>query len=186
MAYDDGSELIEAVADEETAARLEGRRLPALRLPSTGGEVALTEAASGILVVYVYPRTGVPGQPLPEDWDRILGARGCTVESCAFRDLERELRQEGATVMGLSAQPLDEQREFAGREQVPYPLLNDSKLELATTLGLPTFDVAGTTLYRRLTLIVIDGRIAKVLHRELAPELHPVGVLDWLLQRKAR
>jgi peroxiredoxin len=172
-------------ADEFFAARLEGRSLPDLRLPAaTGGAVSLRKAGATVLFAYVYPRTGVPGRPLPAGWDQIPGARGCTAENFAFRDLEDDLSAEGATVMGLSAQPLDEQREFEARERIPYLLLNDAGLALERTLGLLTFAVDGMTLYRRLTLIVVAGRIAKVLHGELAPELHPVAALDCLRRQE--
>jgi peroxiredoxin len=174
----------ELVADKAVATRLEGRRVPRLRLVSaSGSEVDLGAAAEGVLVLYVYPRTAVPGRRLPKGWEDLPGARGCTAESRAFRDLESELRLEGAVVMGLSAQPFDEQRQFAGRERISYPLLNDAKLELAAKLGLPTFDVDGMTLYQRLTLIVVDGCVAKVLDRNLAAELHPVAALEWLRLR---
>jgi peroxiredoxin len=165
--------------------QLEGRRLPDLDFPATtGGTVAIAEAAAGILVLYVYPRTRVPGQPLPPGWNEIPGARGCTAENRAFRELEDDLGAEGATVMGLSAQPLNEQREFAACERIAYPLLNDEPLELAAALGLPTFEVDSMTLYRRVTLIVVAGLIEKVLDGELPPELHPVGALDWLRRRE--
>jgi uncharacterized protein len=184
---DGGTARTQAFAGERTPAGLVGRCLPDLRLATaSGGEAALAEAGAGILVLYVYPRTAVPGQPLPAGWDEIPGARGCTAENRAFRDLESDLREEGAWVMGVSAQPLDEQRAFAAREGITYPLLNDAALELADTLRLPTFQVAGMTLYRRLTLIVVERRIEKVLYRELAPELHPIAALDWLRQRRAK
>jgi peroxiredoxin len=104
-------------------------------------------------VLYVYPRTGTPGQPLPVGWDAIPGARGCTLENCAFRDLESDVRECGARLMGLSAQSFAEQCAFAGRERLRYPLLNDSDVRLAGELGLPTFEVAGLRRYKRLTLI---------------------------------
>ena len=118
--------------DDGAADGLEGSGIPNLRLVSTlGRDVDLRDASAGRLVLYVYPRTGVSGQPSPPGWDRIPGARGCTPENCAFRDHERELRDLGAAVMGLSSQPLEEQREFAKREGIPYPLLNDTQLVLA-------------------------------------------------------
>lgn len=147
--------------DDGAADHLPGAAVPSVRLASTAGdEVDLAQAAAKIVVLYVYPRTGVPGEPLPEGWDEIPGARGCTPQNCAFRDLEGELRALGATVHGLSAQPLAEQHEFAARERIPYPLLNDSALELQTELNLPTFDVAGMRLYKRLTLIARSYRHA--------------------------
>ncbi|MDP9277575.1 MAG: peroxiredoxin, partial [Actinomycetota bacterium] len=130
--------------DDGAADHLRGTELRPVTLPATSGEgVNLADAAAGTLVLYVYPRTGLPDQPLPEGWDAIPGARGCTPQNCAFRDLHSELRALGATVHGLSAQSLDEQREFAAREQIPFPLLNDSRLRLEEELGLPTLETGG-------------------------------------------
>jgi peroxiredoxin len=156
--------------DDGAADHLRGAELPALTLPATSDEpVNLAQAAAGTLVLYVYPRTGVPGQPMPEGWDEIPGARGCTPQNCAFRDLHGELRSLGATVHGLSAQPLAEQREFAARERIPYPLLNDSELDLRDDPGLPTFEVAGMRLYKRLTLIARGARIENVIYPVFPP-----------------
>jgi peroxiredoxin len=156
--------------DDGAADHLRGTRLPAVTLATSGGErLGLAEAAAGTLVLYVYPRTGTPGAPLPEGWDAIPGARGCTPQNCAFRDLHAELAARGATVHGLSAQPLAEQIEFAARERIPYPLLNDSALLLAADPGLPTFEVAGMRLYRRLTLIARGGAISDVIYPVFPP-----------------
>jgi peroxiredoxin len=164
--------------DDGAADGLEGRELPDLHLESTGGEaVSLKDAEAGTLVLYVYPATGVPGQPLPEGWDDIPGARGCTPENCSFRDHAAELDELGARVHGVSAQSLEEQREFAERERMPYPLLSDTDLQLANELGLPTFEAGGRTLYKRLTLIVRDGRIEKVFYPIFPPDEHVGDVL---------
>jgi peroxiredoxin len=170
-----------APVDDGAADHLEGMTLPALALPSTsGGDIGLTAAAEGTLVLYLYPRTGRPGEPLPEGWDEIPGARGCTPESCAFRDHFSELRALGADVLGLSAQPLPDQVEFAQRVGLPYPILSDPELELAQALGLPTFEVAGMRLYRRLTLIAGHERIAKVFYPVFPPDRNASDVVDWL------
>jgi peroxiredoxin len=167
--------------DDGAADGLPGRMLPALALPSTAGEpIDLAQAASGTLVLYVYPRTGTPGEPIPEGWDEIPGARGCTTENCSFRDHARELAELGATVHGLSAQAPDEQRAFAEREGMPYPLLSDSGLSLAGELGLPTFEFQGTRLYRRLTLVARAGRIEKVFYPVFPPDTHAGEVVGWL------
>lgn len=173
--------------DDGATVGIEGSRLPALRLASTlEPDVDLREASAGRLVLYVYPRTGVPGQPSPQGWDQIPGARGCTPENVAFRDREHEIRDLGATVMGLSSQLLEEQREFSQRERIPYPLLNDSALVLARELGLPTFEVAGTTLYKRLTLIAEQGTIIKVFYPVFPPDRHPEDVIAWLRDRETK
>ena len=156
--------------DDGAADDLPGRAVPAVGLESTaGGPVDLAAAAAGTLVLYVYPRTGIPGQPLIEGWDEIPGARGCTPQNCAFRDLHPQLRSRGATVHGLSAQSPDEQREFAAREQIPYALLNDSELRLADDPGLPTFEAGGVRLYKRLTLIAREGVISEVIYPVFPP-----------------
>ena len=161
--------------------QLHGRLLPNLKLRATvGGAVDLAEAAAGTLVLYVYPRTGDPGEPVPADWDAIPGARGCTPQNCAFRDHEAELAGLGATVHGLSAQPLEEQRAFAEREHMPYPLLNDEERLLERELGLPTFDYRGRRYYERITLIANGGRIEKVFHPVAPTSEHVDDVLSWL------
>jgi peroxiredoxin len=156
--------------DDGAADHLHGAELPALTLPTTSGEeINLAQAAAGTLVLYVYPRTGVPGEPMPAGWDEIPGARGCTPQNCAFRDTYEELRALGATVHGLSTQPLTEQREFAARERIPYPLLNDSELGLRDDPGLPTFEAAGMCLYKRLSLIARGGTIKDVIYPVFPP-----------------
>jgi peroxiredoxin len=167
--------------DDGAADHLRGAAVPSVVLPATVGEpVDLVEAACGTLVLYIYPKTGVPGQPLPAGWDRIPGARGCTPQSCAFRDSAQELASLGATIFGLSAQSHDEQREFAEREHIPYPLLNDSEFRLAVELGLPTFeDENGSRYYRRLTLIAREGRVTKVFYPVFPPQDNAADVIAW-------
>jgi len=167
--------------DDGAADHLRGMLLPPLVLPSTTGEdVDLGEAGAGTLVLYVYPMTGVPGRPLPPGWDEIPGARGCTPQNCAFRDLHAELRDRGATVHGASTQPLEEQREFAQREQLPYPLLNDWEICLGDDPGLPTFEVEDRRLYKRITLVVRDGEITDVIYPVFPPGSDAAGALALL------
>jgi peroxiredoxin len=167
--------------DDGAANRLAGLDLPSLRLPSTqGGTAGLAELARGRLVAYVYPRTGVPGQPSPAGWDDIPGARGCTPQSCAFRDSLAEFSALGATVVGISAQPPEEQREFAEREHIPFALLSDSGFRLAEQLRLPTFTADGMTLYKRLTFVAEVGKIARVFYPVFPPDCNAETVLTWL------
>lgn len=168
--------------DDGAADHLPGKPLPAVRLGSTGGRlVDLGEAgARDALVLYCYPRTGRPGEPMPPGWDDIPGARGCTPQSCAFRDRFAELEGLGATVLGLSTQTVEEQSEFAKRVGLPYPLLSDSHLLLRDELGLPTFRVGSLELYRRITLIVRDGVIAKVFYPIFPPDRNAADVAAWL------
>ncbi len=173
-------------ADDGAADHLEGAEIPALSLASTsGGDLNLHDAAEGTLVLYVYPRTGRPGEPLPEGWDDIPGARGCTPQSCAFRDHFGELEALGADVLGMSAQPLSDQREFAARVGLPYPILSDPELDLADALALPTFEVAGMRLYRRLTLIARAGRIVKAFYPVFPPDRNAADVVRWLRSESA-
>ena len=147
--------------------------LPGLELPDWLGR-------PGLLVAFVYPRTGTPGEPLPPGWDDIPGARGCTPQSCAFRDHHGALASLGATVVGISAMDAGEQAAFAEREQLPYELINDSSLRLRDALRLPTFETAGMTLYKRLTLVARDGRIEKVFYPVFPPDRNAGDVEAWL------
>jgi peroxiredoxin len=172
--------------DDGAADHLAGTALPRLRLPSTLGEaVDLAELADGLLVAYVYPRTGTPGEPLPVGWDDIPGARGCTPQSCAYRDSLAEFSSLGATVIGISAQSPEEQAEFAEREHIPFPLLSDSDLSLASALRLPTFEAEGMTLCKRLTLVAGKGKIDKVFYPVFPPDRNAAAVLAWLNRRRA-
>ena len=169
-------------ADDGAADHLPGQPMPALSLPATdGSQVALAALGEGRTVVYLYPMTGRPGVDLPEGWDDIPGARGCTPESCAFRDLMAELRAAGAArVFGLSSQSSGYQREAVSRLHLPFSMLSDEGLALAGALGLPTFQVAGMTLYRRLTMIITGGVIEHVFYPIFPPDRHAQEVLDWL------
>lgn len=176
--------------DDGAAEHLVGARMPAIALSSTDGEPirldhpsrqggANTDAAR--LVVYAYPRTGVPDvEPLVPEWDTIPGARGCTPESCGFRDHAAELAAAGVTIVGLSTQHPDYQREAAERLRLPFPLVSDADLLLTRALDLPTFVVAGETLLRRFTLVVRDGFIEHVCYPVFPPDDHATEVLAWL------
>jgi peroxiredoxin len=171
-------------SDDGAADHLVGALVPPVALRATSGaDVDLASAASGLVVVYVYPRTGEPGQALPGGWDEIPGARGCTVQNCVFRDHAAALRELGALVYGIGAQPLEQQRSFVAREAMPYPLLNDSELQLAEALGLPTFEASGMRLYRRLTFVASLGRIERVVYPVFPPGSDAEIVLAWLRER---
>jgi peroxiredoxin len=168
--------------DDGAADHLPGAELPSLSLPvAGGGQFDLQgSAASGTLVAFVYPRTGTPGQALPPGWDDIPGARGCTPQSCAFRDRHDALAELDATVVGISAMDPAEQAAFAEREELPYALLNDGPLRLRDELGLPTFEVHGMTLYRRLTFVASKGRIEKVFYPVFPPDRNAEEVERYL------
>jgi len=162
--------------DDGAADHLPGMELPEVDPPST----MPYDLGAARLVAYVYPRTGVPGVSSPEGWDDIPGARGCTPQSCAYRDSLTEFEQLGASVVGISAQSPAEQAEFATREHIPFPLLSDKGLQLAATLRLPTFEVEGMILYKRLTLIAESCRIVKVFYPVFPPDRNAAEVLGWL------
>jgi peroxiredoxin len=167
--------------DDGAADHLPGLELPTLSFPATtGGMVDLREAAAGTLVLYLYPRTGRPGVDLPPGWDAVPGARGCTPQTCAFRDRHDELVRLGARVAGLSAQTTDYQREAAERLRLPFPLLADPELRLAAALRLPTFEIEGARLYKRLTLVARAGVIAKVFYPVFPPDANAGEVAAWL------
>ena len=170
--------------DDGAADHLTGMDLPPLALAVAGGagqRFDLREAATiGTLVAFVYPRTGTPGEPLVPGWDDIQGARGCTPQSCAFRERHFALAGLGAMVVGISAMDPGAQAAFAEREQLPYALLNDGPLTLRDELGLPTFDVCGTTLYKRLTFVARDGRIDKVFYPVFPPDRNAAEVEAFL------
>ena len=171
--------------DDGAASHLVGMRVPRLELPTTDRRALdLAEAAQQLLVLYMYPRTGKPGEPLPTGWDEIPGARGCTPQACAFRDLHAEIVAEGAHTLGLSAQPVAEQREVVERLELPYALASDPLLTVAEALRLPTFEVDGMRLYKRLTLIADRGEILKVFYPVFPPDRNAAEVLEWLRSRR--
>lgn len=170
-----------APLDDGAAAHLVGRALPDVTLPATDGTSVRLADIGGTAVLYFYPMTGAPGIALPEDWDAIPGARGCTPQSCAFRDHFAELRQAGAqAVFGVSMQGPDEQREAQARLGLPFPLLSDAEGALAGALDLPTFEAGGRRLHKRLTLIARDGVVATFFYPVFPPDRNADDVLAWL------
>jgi peroxiredoxin len=174
------------VPEEDGAAdQLVGAEVPSLVLESAQGPVDLSEWARERLVVYVYPRSGRPGVEMLPGWDAIPGARGCTPQSCAFRDHHGELDALGARVLGLSAQPLEDQVEFAERNHMPFPIVSDERLELREALRLPTFDVEGLTLYKRLTFVASSGTIERVFYPVFPPDRNAADVVAYLREAVA-
>ncbi len=171
--------------DDGACDHLPGMRLPSVPLRSTAGELVDLSALAGTTVVYCYPLTGRPGLALPEGWDEIPGACGCTPQGCAFRDHHAELQALNARVFGLSTQDAGYQREAAEWLHLPFALLSDEELEFAGALNLPTFEAEGKTLIKRLTLVVEDGRIETVFYPVFPPGRNAEEVLEWLSQRVA-
>jgi peroxiredoxin len=168
--------------DDGAASHLPGSKVPGIALPSTDGrQVNLATIGGKRVVVYAYPRTGRPGEkPLVADWDLIPGARGCTPETCGFRDHHAELSAAGAEVFGLSTQDLAYQRELVDRLHLPFAILSDARLELTRTWNLPTFEAAGQTLIKRLTLVIRDGVVEHVWYPVFPPDTHAEEVVRWL------
>ncbi len=167
--------------DDGAAAHLKGMRLPGIALTATDGSNIDLSSLEGRTIVYIYPRTGKPGQALPTGWDGIPGARGCTPQSCSFRDHYAELKNAGvAQLFGLSTQDYAYQREAVERLHLPFQILSDEKLKFARALKLPTFEVDGMELIKRMTLIIDDGVITHVLYPVFPPDKSAEDTLRWL------
>jgi peroxiredoxin len=166
--------------DDGACDHLPGMPLPLLPLPATDGSMVDLSMLPGRSVLYVCPRTGRPDQPLPTGWDDIPGARGCTPQSCAYRDRAADLGILGARVFGLSTQDTAYQQEVVARLHLPFLLLSDERLELKTALSLPTFEVDGMMLIKRLTLIIGDGAIETVFYPVFPPDVDAANVTAWL------
>jgi peroxiredoxin/RimJ/RimL family protein N-acetyltransferase len=166
--------------DDGAARGLVGIALPDGVLASSVGGGLRLSSMLGRTVVYAYPRTAGPNEVIAASWDAIPGARGCSAESCSFRDLAAEVASAGARLVGLSSQTTEEQIEAAKRLHLPFPLLSDPTLRLAKAIGLPTFDHEGKTYFRRLTLVIDGGTITKVFYPVFPPDRHPEDVVAWL------
>jgi peroxiredoxin len=173
---------IPAPEDDGGARHLVGSAVPDVALPDTNGAVVSLARIAGRVVVFAYPRTGVPGEISPvAGWDMIPGARGCTPQACAFRDLNAAMLAAGvASVFGLSTQDSAYQREAAERLHLPFPLLSDAKLALASAMRLPLLEAAGMTLIKRLAMVIEDGRVTKVFYPVFPPDRNASDVLAWL------
>ena len=173
---------IPAPVDDGAARHLQGVSLPDLSLAATNGSLVSLPRLAGRTVIFIYPRTGRPGQiGLVDDWDQIPGARGCTPQSCAFRDLHADLLVAGvARVFGLSTQDTAYQQEAATRMHLPFAILSDEHLALTRALDLPTMQVAGLTLLKRMAWVVDDGRITHLFYPVFPPDQNAADVLAWL------
>jgi peroxiredoxin len=177
---------IPAPVDDGATQHLTGMRMASVALPATDGRTVDLSSLRGRVVVYAYPRTGEPGKDDPDGWDMIPGARGCTPQSCSFRDHFAELKALGVEALfGLSTQDSAYQREAAERLHLPFPILSDERLELTHAMNLPTFETSGMTLLKRFTLIVDDGVITHVLYPVFPPDRNAADVIEWL-QAQAR
>lgn len=170
--------------DDGAAAHLTGLILPSVSLPATNGEDIDLSLLPGLTVVYAYPRTGEAGKPVPSEWDAIPGARGCTPQSCAFRDHHTAFRSLDARVFGLSTQDTAYQQEVVSRLHLPFPLLSDEHLALTSALHLPTFRFDGQTLLKRLTLVIRDGIIEHIFYPVFPPDRNAADVLAYLTHQE--
>jgi peroxiredoxin len=164
--------------DDGQASHIEGMRFPEISLPSTSGKNLSFNHEK--FVIYVYPLTGQPGMGLPDGWDEIPGARGCTPQACDFSNHFQQFSDLKTQVFGLSAQTTAYQLELKNRLHLPFDLLSDSEFQLKKALNLPTFQVGELTLYKRLTLIIEQNVIKKVFYPVFPPNQHAAQVLDWL------
>jgi peroxiredoxin len=171
---------IPAPLDDGAARHLLGMPIASVPLRATDGTTVDLSKLSGWTVVYIYPRTGRPGEPNPEGWDLIPGARGCTPQSCSFRDHFAELKVLGiAHLFGLSTQDTDYQREVSERLHLPFPLLSDEQFCLASAMQLPTFEAAGMKLLKRITLLIQDGLIRHTFYPVFPPDRNATDVVTW-------
>jgi peroxiredoxin len=177
-------ENLPTLVDDGTTDHLPGLALPPLTLVATDGTRINLKTLAGHWVIYVYPMTGHPGVSLPDGWNEIPGARGCTPQSCAFRDHYQEFQALHIGVFGLSSQTSDYQLEVRDRLHLPFQLLSDHALQLKEVLQLPTFTVAGMELYKRLTLVCVDGRIVKVFYPVFPSDKNACEVLSWFQSNK--
>jgi peroxiredoxin len=166
--------------DDGACDHLAGMRLPAIPMPSTAGHLVDLSILPGVTVVFCYPRTGRPDSPVPNGWDAIPGARGCTPQACAFRDRHGEFLAMGVRVFGLSAQTTEDQREAAERLHLPMELLSDAGLAFTHALRLPTFEFEGMVLIKRLTLVALTGHITRVFYPVFPPDRNAEEVVAWL------
>jgi peroxiredoxin len=173
---------IPAPVDDGAAAHLAGMKIPPVALSATDGTSVTLASLPGRVVLFAYPRTGEPGKiSLVDGWDMIPGARGCTPQTCAFRDLFKDLKEAGAQhVFGISTQDTAYQREMVKRLHVPFQVLSDSALAMTRALKLPSMDVAGRTLIKRLALIIDDATVTHVFYPVFPPDRNAGDVLAWL------
>ena len=179
---------IPAPEDDGAANHLTGMTIPPVSLRATNDTAVTLSELTGRTVVFGYPRTGEPGKiGLVDDWDMIPGARGCTPQTCSFRDLFAELKAAGAKhVFGLSTQSNEYQTEMAGRLHLPFPVLSDKHLELSDALSLPTMEVADLTMIKRMAMIIDDGKITHVFYPVFPPDRNAGDVLRWLKENPVR
>ncbi|KAF2765192.1 hypothetical protein EJ03DRAFT_331149 [Teratosphaeria nubilosa] len=172
--------------DDGAANHLTGLELSSISLPSTAGNTVDPSTLSGLSIIFCYPRTAAPGETVPEEWNAIPGARGCTPQACCFRDASDDLLSAGVShLFGLSTQSTEYQQKLKERTRLPYQLLSDERHELVRALRLPTLEWKGSVLTKRLTMVVLDGRVEKVFYPVFPPDKSADEVLQWLTQQSS-
>ena len=171
--------------DDGACAHLLGTRIPSVPLVATSGDNINLGVIPGSIILYFYPMIGRPDSPPLVGWNEIPGARGCTPQSCAFRDHYAKIKNLGANIFGVSAQPLEDQKEAKTRLGLPFELLNDSQFALTETMRLPTFEYAKSRLIKRITVIAVDGIIRKVFYPVFPPDENAEDVIEWLKNENA-
>jgi peroxiredoxin len=175
---------IPAPTDDGATSHLAGASIASVSLPATGGGTVDLSALQGRIVIYAYPRTGRAGVQNPDGWDMIPGARGCTPQTCSFRDHFAELKALGVDhLFGLSTQSPDYQQEAADRLHLPFAILSDEQLKLTRVMDLPTFETGGMTLLKRFTLVINDGVVEHVFYPVFPPDRSAADVIEWLSQK---
>lgn len=171
--------------DDGACVHLEGMSVPSIELRSTDDRfVDLSVEAKNPTVIFFYPKTGEPTKPAPPDWDLIPGARGCTPQSCGFRDIYSEFQENGFKVYGASSQTSEYQKEFVSRNHIPFEILSDADFLLTDEIKLPTFTYDGVRLIKRLALVLNKGRIEKVFYPVFPPDKNAKTVLNWIKETR--
>ncbi|KAK3645443.1 hypothetical protein LTR56_009170 [Elasticomyces elasticus] len=167
--------------DDGACDHLNGMGFPSISIPSTSGDSVDLSKLQGLNILFIYPRSGAPGENVPAEWDAIPGARGCTPQACSFRDASKDFAEQGVSkIFGCSTQDTDYQRELKDRVHLPYELLSDEKLELAKVLRLPTHEWQGKTLIKRMAIAIENEKIEKVWYPVFPPDQSAAQVLEWL------
>lgn len=176
-----------APKDDGACAHLKGATFPSVSLPSTAGNTVDHSSLSGLTIIFIYPRTGAPGEHVPAEWNEIPGARGCTPQACSFRDASDEFSKLGGRqILGVATQDTAYQREVKERVHLNYELLSDEELELTNALRLPTIEWEGRKLIKRIAMAVEDGKIVEVWYPVFPPDQNAAEVLKWLKGRAGR
>ncbi|THW20396.1 thioredoxin-like protein [Aureobasidium pullulans] len=171
--------------DDGACDHLKGMKMPPLSLPATNDSLVKISSLQGLVVIFCYPRTGAPNETIPDSWNSIPGARGCTPQACSFRDLSRQFLTAGVNkIFGLSTQDTSYQQEVKTRLNLPFELLSDEKLDFVEALKLPTIDWEGKKLTKRITLAIADGKIVKIWYPVFPPDQSAQQVLDWLAEEQ--